>query len=75
MNEQLNNKVPLKAEYVIQALQEENYLLREQNVTLRGTLFQVQAEAQEQITNLRRQLAKAQTNEGDSTPAVPPPTR
>lgn len=55
-----NGKVPLESQYVIQALQEENYLLREQNVTLRGTLFQTQARAQEQITALQTQIADLQ---------------
>lgn len=57
MSEPVNGKIPLKSEYVIKALQEENYLLRDQGVTLRGMFFQCQAEAQGQINALQAEIA------------------
>jgi hypothetical protein len=65
-----NGKIPLKSEYVIKALQEENYLLREQNVTLRGMFFQCQGEAQEQINTLNAQIGELQKRLDEPTSVV-----
>ena len=67
-----NGKIPLKSEYVIKALQEENYLLREQNVTLRGMFFQCQGEAQEQINALNAQIGELQKRIDESANVVTP---
>ena len=56
----VNGKIPLKSEHVIRALQEENSIVREQNVTLRAMFFQCQSEAQEQINVLRAENERLQ---------------
>lgn len=60
MTQPNNGKIPLKSEHVIRALQEENSIVREQNVTLRAMFFQCQSEAQEQINSLRAENERLQ---------------